>query len=229
MDGYRRYAIYLAPGGALGEWAGCWLGWDAAAWATRPHPDLPGLPRPAAELTATPRRYGFHATIKPPFALAAGARAGDLHWAMQALALRLSPLVLAGLGLGRMDGRVVALLPEGDCSALGALAATVVESLDAFRAPADAAEIARRRPESLTPRQRAMLDRWGYPFVFEEFRCHLTLTGDLPAAEAAAVEAALAPVLAPLLPRPWTVESLCLFGEAADGCFRLLHRYTLSG
>ena len=25
------------------------------------------------------------------------------------------------------------------------------------------------------------LDRWGYPYVFEDFRFHMTLTGSLPA------------------------------------------------
>ncbi|HBS98527.1 MAG TPA: phosphonate metabolism protein, partial [Citreicella sp.] len=30
-------------------------------------------------------------------------------------------------------------------------------------------------------------------------------------------------------PAPFRVDSLCLFAEADDGRFRLLHRYTLSG
>ncbi|TKA95193.1 DUF1045 domain-containing protein, partial [Cereibacter changlensis] len=90
-------------------------------------------------------------------------------------------------------------------------------------------EIARRRPERLSPRQRGYLADWGYPYVMEEFRFHLTLTGDLPEAEAAQVEAVLAPVLAPLLPRPFRIGSLCLFGEAADGRFRLLERVALTG
>ena len=228
MDGYRRYAIYAAPEGALWDWGSQWLGWDARLGMMRLHPDVEGLPRPVAELTAAPRKYGFHGTIKPPFRLAPGTRAGDLHWAVGAQMLRLSPVVLPGLRLHRLGG-FLALVPDGDDSALRAMAASVVDSLDAFRAAPTPDEIARRAPDRLTPRQRAHLDRWGYPFVMDEFRFHITLTGELAAAEVAAVRAALAPVLAPLLPRPFAVDSLCLFGEAEDGRFHLLHRYTLSG
>ena len=38
----------------------------------------------------------------------------------------------------------------------------------------------RRRPETLSPRQRELLHRRGYPFVMEEFRFHPRLTGGLP-------------------------------------------------
>ena len=37
----------------------------------------------------------------------------------------------------------------------------------------------RRNPSGLTPRQREFLDLWGYPYVMEEFRFHMTLTGRL--------------------------------------------------
>ena len=47
--------------------------------------------------------------------------------------------------------------------------------------------------------------------------------------EARDVAAVLAPRFAPLLPAPFVVDSLCLFGQAKDGMFRILHRYALSG
>jgi putative phosphonate metabolism protein len=228
MEHYRRYAIYAAPEGALWDWASRWLGWDALRGEGVPHPAVDSLPRPLAEITEAPRKYGFHATVKPPFRLAEGATARDLDWAAGALCLRMARAQSAGLKLARLGG-FLALVPEGDDTAITAMAAQVVEALDAFRAPPDAAEIARRRPERLTERQRAYLDRWGYPYVMDEFHLHLTLTGDLPPDEAAAVETVLAPLVAPLLPRPFVIDSLCLFGEAQDGRFHLLHRYALSG
>ncbi len=229
MDGYERYAIYWAPApGAFADAAAAWLGWDAAAACARPHPAWPDLPRPAAALTATPRKYGFHGTIKPPFRLATGARADDLHEAASQLCRALAPVTLPGLALQRIGG-FVALTPQGDERALADLAAAIVAGLDRFRAPPDTAEIERRRPERLSPRQRIYLERWGYPYVMEEFRFHLTLTGDLDADEARDVAAVLAPRFAPLLPAPFVVDSLCLFGQAADGMFRILHRYALSG
>lgn len=228
MEGYRRYAIYAAPDGPLGAWAASWLGWDAEAGAAVPHPRVPGLMQPVEMLTAAPRRYGFHGTVKPPFRLAEGASVADLHAATYALCEASAPVRLGGLRLARLGG-FLALVPQGEAAALGALAQRMVEGLDGFRAPPDAAESARRRPETLSPRQRALLDEWGYPFVAEEFHFHLTLTGNLPSDIAARTEAALALELQGLLPAPFTVDSLCLFGEGADGRFRLLHRYALSG
>ena len=63
----------------------------------------------------------------------------------------------------------------------------------------------------------------------DDFRFHLTLTGKLSRAEAEQTAEALRPVLAPLLPRPFRVDALCLFGEAADGRFHQLARYPLGG
>ena len=39
----------------------------------------------------------------------------------------------------------------------------------------------RRNPSALTSRQREQLERWGYPYVMEDFRFHMTLTGRLDA------------------------------------------------
>jgi putative phosphonate metabolism protein len=228
MDGYDRYAIYWAPEGALANATAHWLGWDPAMGSTLPHPILPGLPRSIAEITATPRTYGFHGTVKPPFRLAAGTDAAALHAATQTLCARLDPITLSGLALHALGG-FIALTPVGGQTALATLAADVVATLDTFRAPPSEAEIARRRPDRLTDRQRGYLARWGYPYVMEEFQFHLTLTGDLPASEVPEVMAVLDPLLAPVLPRPLHIDSLCLFGQAQGGMFRLLHRYTLSG
>lgn len=212
----------------MADWTARWLGWDAARGVAAGHPDIAGLPCAVETITAIPRKYGFHGTVKPPFRLAPGTTADELHAATGALCARLGPIALPGLALHRIGG-FLALTPEGDPTALTRLAAEVVERLDRFRAPPEADEIARRRPDRLTGRQRDLLARWGYPYVMDEFRFHLTLTGDLPEDQARATEAALAPVLAPILPRPFRIDSLCLFGEGQDGMFRVLHRYALSG
>jgi putative phosphonate metabolism protein len=227
VTGWQRYAVYVAPEGPLAEFAAGWLGWDAVAGRARPHPEFKGLPRPLPELTEAPRKYGFHATLKAPFRLAAGADEAALKWAVDALAQRLPPAGSAGLRLEAI-GDFLALVPDGEDSGIAALAASVVQALDAFRAPLTPDDIARRQPDRLTARQRILLDRWGYPYVMEEFRLHLTLTGALPAAERAAVAAVLAEHMPPL-PRPFAIEALALFAEAADGRFHLLGRYSLSG
>jgi len=220
MDEMKRFAIYYAPRpGGLADRAADWLAGD---------PALAGLPRPARALTGDPRRYGFHGTIRAPFRPAEGLGAAAIGDAVAALAARLAPVTCRGLRLEALHG-FLALTPEGCRADLLALGAAVVEAADPLRARLNAAEVARRRPDTLSPRQRALLDRWGYPFVMEEFRFHLTLTDRLPGHEVAPVRAALAGYFAPVLPEPFAIEDLCLFGEDAAGNFHLLHRYALTG
>ncbi len=229
MDQMKRFAVYHAPRpGRLAEAAAQWLGWDPARGVALPQPDLPGLPMPAAALTADPRRYGFHGTIRAPFRLAEGVTPEDAAATVAELAARLPAARCDGLALENLDG-FLALTPTGDTAGLLARAAAVVEATDPRRAPLTEAEIARRRPETLSPRQRELLARWGYPHVMEAFRFHLTLTDRLPPERAGAVAAVLERHFAPLLPRPFMVEDLCLFGEDAAGRFHLLHRYALTG
>lgn len=227
---FKRYAIYYAPP-AEADWsrfATRWLGWDMETGAEAAHPQVAGLPLPVAEITATPRKYGLHATIKPPFRLAGGMTRAGLETACADLCATLAPLDFDGLALSRL-GRFLALRPTGDQIALSTLAARAVEALDPFRAPAPEAELNRRRAAGLSPAQEDNLLRWGYPYVMEEFRFHITLTGKLSKDDLPAVEDALARDLGPLLPVPFAIPDLALMGEDDSGRFHLIHRYALSG
>jgi putative phosphonate metabolism protein len=229
MDEMKRYAVYYAPRpGAFADHAAGWLGWDAATGAAMAQPDLAGLPRPLADLTRDPARYGFHGTIRAPFRPCPGVSGAGVAEAVAALAETLAPVRCDGLRLENLHG-FLALTPEGCEAALFHLAAAVVEGTDPLRATLTPEEVARRRPESLTSRQRALLERWGYPFVMEEFRFHLTLTDRLPAAEVDQVAGVVSAHFTPVLPVPFMIEDLCLFGEDASGRFHLLHRYALTG
>ncbi|OWU85011.1 phosphonate metabolism protein [Oceanicola sp. 22II-s10i] len=229
MTDFSRYAVYYArPPGPLAEFAAAWLGWDPVAGAEVPHPDLPGLPRPVAEITATPRKYGFHGTIKPPFRLNASASPEALASDLDALCSGIAPVHCDGLELHRLGG-FLALVPTGDTTALAHLAAEAVRALDHHRAPAPEAELNRRRARGLSPSQEVNLMTWGYPHVMEDFRFHLTLSGRLPAEEADAVAQVLTPILAPMTEGPFVVPDLCLFGEDAEGRFHLVSRHALTG
>ncbi|WJY23068.1 DUF1045 domain-containing protein [Fontisubflavum oceani] len=228
MTAFTRYAIYVLPQGALYDAGAAWLGWDAVSGQEVAQPMLEHLPRPVAELTATPRKYGFHGTIKPPFRLAEGTTRAALENAAQILIASLASVELPGLTVRRLGG-FVALVPGGPAPDLAALAGAVVKGLDRFRAPPTEAELARRRTSGLNARQEAMLAAWGYPYVLEEFRFHLTLSGRLPEVEADALAARLSDHLAPVLERPYVIDTLALMGEAEDGRFHLIHRYTLAG
>jgi hypothetical protein len=220
MDQMKRYAVYYAP--RPGEFADRAQGWLEGGVA------LPGLPRPADQITVDPRRYGFHGTLRAPFRPAEGVDEAAIRVAVADLAARLAPVRCEGLVLENLQG-FLALTPTGCEAALLEFGAMVVEGTDALRAPLTGAEVARRRPESLSSRQRALLEVWGYPYVMEEFRFHLTLTDRLPEAEVAPVLAALQAHFADALPSPFVIEDLCLFGEDGAGVFHLLHRYALTG
>jgi putative phosphonate metabolism protein len=224
---FQRYAIYALPDGPLGDYGAAWLGWDARHGTECVHPDLRGLRGAPEELTRTPRKYGFHATIKPPFRLAAGQEAAALAAAIEVLCARLRSVEIpGGLEVASL-GRILALRPTLASNALSDLAADIVQTLDDFRAPAPPEELARRRRAGLTSRQEALLVRWGYPYVMEEFRPHFTLTGRVPDAELGATRDALERYFEPVLASPWALESLCLTGQGNDGRFRLIRRFAL--
>ncbi|UWQ80084.1 DUF1045 domain-containing protein [Leisingera sp. S132] len=225
---FTRYAIYYAPP-ADAEWsrfAASWLGWDIKTGKRLPHPDMAGLDIDA--ITEVPRKYGLHATLKPPMRLAEGQTQAALEIACEAFAASQKPVSFDGLHLARL-GRFLALRPTGDQSSVNTLAANCVTELDRFRAPLSTADLDRRRAAGLAPEQEENLMRWGYPYVLSQFRFHITLTGKLPKPELPAVEAALNKRLIPLLPAPLVIGDIALTGEAPDGRFHLIHRYALSG
>ncbi len=225
---FQRYGVYYTPRpGALADFGKSWLGWDAASGTAVAHPEIDGLPRVISEITATPRKYGLHGTIKPPFVLADGTDADALMAGFEALCTTLAPIRLEGLILARLGG-FIALKVDGDQTPLVDLAGAVVRGLDRFRAPPSEAELARRRKANLSPTQEALLAQWGYPYVMEEFRFHITLSGRLGADVQSSMQA-LAPHITPLLPRPFEVDSLTLVGEDRDGMFHEIHRQALTG
>ncbi|MGL4237707.1 DUF1045 domain-containing protein [Tabrizicola sp.] len=229
MAEIQRYAVYYAPrSGEFADLAGQWLGRAVETGMPLAQPDVQPLPAPLSQLTAEARRYGFHGTIRAPFRPAASVSEGDVSAAVKALAAQLAPVRCDGLQLENLLG-FLALTPLGCEAALLELGAIVVETTNALRRPLSDEDIARRRPETLTPRQRILLDLWGYPYVMEEFRFHLTLTDRLPPEHIPAVMAAAKAHFAPIIDQPFTIDDLCLFGEDSEGAFRLIHRYALTG
>ncbi len=224
-----RYAIYYAPPPESPLWAfgSGVLGYDAATGEARPHLTPEGVsPAEFAVMTAQPRRYGFHATLKAPFRLAEGVTEDDVVEAGHAFSRHLKAFELPPLEVGALDG-FVALIARSISPELDVLAAECVEAFEPFRRPLDAAETARRVPAALTPRQRAALDRWGYPFVFEDFRFHMTLTGSLTASDAAKVAPGLARLYEAYVGAASTrVDAVTLYVEdAPEHGFRIVDRF----
>ncbi|WOP18807.1 DUF1045 domain-containing protein [Raineyella sp. LH-20] len=234
-----RYAIYALPGAVapdpLRRLAEAWIGRTVEGRTvegrTTDDRGLGGLTDPAATPAVTPagwtrdeldaitvdaRRYGFHATLKAPFRLADGITADDLDDRVAQLAADLAPAVVPRIGLRLIDG-FYALTAGDPAPGLHALADAVVRTLDDLRAPLTDADRARRHPERLSARQRELLDAWGYPYVFDEFLPHLTLTDRIAEPDRPRVSAALAEHFEGQLDRDVAVDALCVFVEPAPG------------
>jgi putative phosphonate metabolism protein len=223
-----RAAIYFAPppGSAAWQAGSRWLGRDAATNAPLPQPRIDGVEAcTLAQLTAEPRRYGWHATLKPPFRLRQGLSLDALDSAVYALCREWRPVPLPALRVARL-GHFLALRPEGDTAPVNALAAACVQRLHALAQPPNDAELARRRRAGLSPHQDELLRAWGYPWVLDEFRFHCSLTGDLRGTDEAqvqSIERAAQEAFDQLPAQP--ITSLAVFIEREPGADFVLHQH----
>jgi putative phosphonate metabolism protein len=223
-----RAAIYFAPppGSAAWQAGSRWLGRDAATNAPLPQPRIDGVEAcTLAQLTAEPRRYGWHATLKPPFRLRQGLSLDALDSAVYALCREWRPVPLPALRVARLR-HFLALRPEGDTAPVNALAAACVQRLHALAQPLNDAELARRRRAGLSPHQDELLRAWGYPWVLDEFRFHCSLTGDLRGTDEAqvqSIERAAQEAFDQLPAQP--ITSLAVFIEREPGADFVLHQH----
>lgn len=209
-----RHAVYFAPGRESPWWAfgASWLGRDDIRDAPVAQPATAARSRAELEaLTAEPRRYGFHATLKAPFRLSGRHSGDDLVARLEHFAAGQRRIPLGRLEPQWMDG-FVALVPAAPPAALQALAAACVTGLDDLRAPLSEAERTRRPLAAQDLRGHELLERFGYPHVLERFRFHMTLTGPVDAATAREVIAQVADPVARLNAQaPLVLDRLCLF------------------
>lgn len=226
-----RYAVYYAlpRGSALWALAQDWLGRDCESGQALTPPKLEGWT--AAELAAateSPRHYGFHATLKAPFHLCPDCTRQQLRDSLCRFALDQSSFTAPLLRVSAI-GPFLALTFLEPAPAMETLATEAVRDLDAFRATLSEESVQRRLAKGLTPRQEALLRRWGYPYVFEEFRFHMTLTGPLADRQKRErLQEALAEYLAPALGQPTPVQEISLYSQAnARSPFMLEERFSL--
>ena len=187
------------------------------------------IPEPTrSDITTEPRNYGFHATLKPPMRLKNGTTWNDFQQAVQSTAAKIAPFDLPPLAVTDLRG-FLALCETTPCPPLQVLADACVEQLDPFRAPPSDEELTRRRRANLSPEQDAMLVRWGYPYVFNTWFFHMTLTRRLSDAEKSTILPAAEAWFAPALTIPRRVEDICIFTQSAPtAAFTLTQRIKLA-
>jgi putative phosphonate metabolism protein len=215
-----RYAIYFTPphGSPWWSFGAHWLGRDECTNRALEHPTLAEIPAPQLlQVTAYPRRYGFHATLKAPFTLRDGVTEAELLARMRTLSQQLKPLALGPMVATRLDN-FTAVVPHTTPAALGALAASCVTSLDDLRAPLSQQDLARRMAQNLDAREQELLMLYGYPHVLERYQLHFTLTG--PIAEPLAqmvIRSAEGSIARLNQEHPMVLDRLCLFVESGPG------------
>lgn len=230
MTGFPRYAIYFAAGcnSALSRFGAELLGYDAYTGDELPFPaDALRIAPDWRDVTGDPRKYGFHATLKAPMALASGKTEAELVAACAAFAAKARPIPTIRPVIDSISG-FIAVIPAEPVDALQQLAADCVREFDSFRPPLTAEDRARRRPEKLSERQGDYLDRWGYPYVMEEFRFHMTLTGRLDAERRGPILEMLRDRFAALKLDTLTIDRIALFRQdGATAKFRIVAEWAL--
>jgi putative phosphonate metabolism protein len=219
-----RYALYWCPDPAsdLWRWACRWLGRDPVSGAEYQTFD-PAM----RSLIEAPRRYGFHATLKPPFRIRADKDPASFLAAVEEFATAREPFVAPPLELVEMQG-FLALVLSGPSPRMDRLAADCVRSFDVYRELPTDAELAKRRAQGLDPIEEANLRAWGYPYVLDRFRFHLTLTGR--PRDPQALKARLQADTAAFCMRPLRVDALAVFRQPEpDAPFQMAARFPFKG
>ena len=209
-----RYAIYYAPepGSPLDVFGRNWFDKNTNGNAQA----IAKLnPKRLAELSENSRRYGFHGTLKPPFGLNPSTRLESLLNAARIFATTMSPVEIPPLELA-IIGKFIALTPTTQSAALEKLAAACVRAFESFRVPLSDEQLESYKLNKLTVHQEQMLEHWGYPYVMEEFRFHISVTDRIDdTREREEVMEALEHVAGPILGMPTTVREITVFSQSA--------------
>lgn len=172
-----RFALYYAPqsGTPLFKAAATWLGRDNFNFdyeQLRPQ----GLSSDRFyEVTRAPFHYGFHGTLKPPFRLHKSVEEKQIFDELKSFCQGRRSFYIDALKVGWI-GKFLCLQPAQPVKQLNSLAGEAVRQFDRFRSEPSQAELEKRRNAGLSPAQEQLLEKWGYPYVMDEFRFHLTLS-----------------------------------------------------
>lgn len=165
--------------------------------------------------------------MKAPFRLRDGTSVEDLELSLQDFAAK---MLVCPIGPLRIDliGGFFALVPAHPLPMLRGFASRVVETFDRFRAPMDENDLKRRMRDQLNDVEATNLVTWGYPYVREQFRFHMTLTDRVPEEQRAGMRVRLEEVFIRYLSEDYHIDALSLFvQEHRDADFVVRSQFAL--
>ncbi len=223
---FSRYSIYYVPDGLLGKFGASWLGWDIQARKSVPFLQIQNTEIDLNQLTEKPRKYGFHGTLKAPFRLKSCKTEKELIADFEGFCRNQSSVSSDKLVL-QVINDFLALAPGKQSKQINRLAQNCVTYFERYRAPLNKMELAKRRSKPLTIYQQEMLSKWGYPYVFKDFKFHLTLTGKISKTHVDELLSFLGPKIKPIVGDRFSIKELVLVGEDREGLFHGLIRRKL--
>ena len=225
---FSRYAVYYlpCPGSPLQRFGDQWLGWSITDGKFTNRLKGKMLATEHEKMTAKPQKYGFHGTLKPPLRLKDEFGQNEFVNAVRHIAKMHHPFTMPDLNL-LVTSQFMALVPVEHSPAMHNLASALVTGLDNFRKTPTVEETARRLSAGLTSRQTELLEAWGYPYVLDEFRFHLTLTDRLEKDQTPEIRNYLQEQIAPILEQPIKVRDIAVVGQMENGMFTLIERVPL--
>lgn len=213
-----RFAIFYAPDSQSEFWhlASRWLGRDAVSEGSLNHGHSQNLPLDLHQHTQSPARYGFHATLKPPMRLGPNVRENEVFEYAERFAAQQCSNTIGKLCIKNLDG-FLALVPQNQSAQIGNVAGETVKFFEPLRAELNEEERRKRLAASLSPKQQEYLDKYGYPYIFDEFHLHLTLTNRLEPKIGDRLLGAASNHFAPILQSKHWLDCISIYREDSPG------------
>ena len=229
MSQSPRYAIYYTPaeGHPITRLGSEWLGRNAYTGDRIKRREFPDITDDDIDrLTSSPSHYGFHATMKAPFELKPDRTEAELVQHLHGFAQK-QPVFDVNLAV-RSLGQFLALRLTSNYDAMRALHEACVKDFDGFRAELSYDDIERRRKANLSPEQDARMLEWGYPYIFDDFRWHMTLSSRIVSESTRErLHALLEDYFRPALMSPLRVDGIAVYRQVDRRApFNIIERAT---
>ena len=230
LNDFSRFAIYYVPPESdyLTKFSASWFGWDAYQGIKVNYPMLRNLNYDLKDITSKPSKYGLHGTLKAPFFLAPNRTIDELRLSLSVLSHSIKKFEIPSICLRIISG-FIAIVPSTQNESMNYLAKKCLEDLDRFREIESPDILNKRRVVGLSPSEEHYLFRWGYPYVLDNFRFHLTMTTKLTSEVSKNVLSVLNSELRVVLKAPLAISKIYLFGESKlHGRFEVIEEFSLA-